>query len=322
MLDSEPALHPARLDVRAVGYRAGLHRLLTDVSFTALPGEFVGVLGPSGAGKSTLLNLICGRLQPSKGRVLVSGRTPRELGEARARWIGHVPQDDIVHPTLRVQRALYYAAQLRLPPKTRPEAVTRRVHGVLALLSLSDRARARIHSLSGGERKRVNVAVELLCRPPLVLLDEPTTGLDPALEEQLMATLRRIAQSGHTVLATTHVTLNADLFDLVLILAGGTSVYYGPPERAPRFFGVGSLPEVYRELSRDRPGQWHKKFRHSELFQQYVADRWDERDQPAPRVAEAGQSRKAVPEPTAEEIETELEQLRARVRAKKGGEPQ
>ena len=318
MVEQEGELRQARVDARGVGYRVGLHRLLSDVSFTALPGEFVGVLGPSGAGKSTLLNLLCGRAAPSKGQALIGGRTPRELGDARARWIGHVPQDDIVHGALRVQRALHYAARLRLPAETPGEVIERRVRGALALLSLGDRARARIHSLSGGERKRVNVAAELLCRPPVVLLDEPTTGLDPALEEDLMGTLRQIAQAGHTVLATTHVTLNADLFDLVLILAGGTSVYYGPPGQAAEFFGVGSLPEIYRRLGQDRPARRHKKFRHSELFEQYVTARREERDSPR-LAASADPSEHKAPEPTTGEIEGELERLRARVRRKKGG---
>src|SRR5262249_24390126 len=161
-----------------------------------------------GAGKTTLLNALCGLVPAQSGQVLLNGAS---LYDQPARWrrlIGYVPQEDIVHTELTPRQALAYAARLRLPAATPADEREAAVDKTLALLELSERAEVRIDRLSGGQRKRVSVGVELIGRPRLLFLDEPTSGLDPSTEAKLMRTLRELALQGCTVLCTTHIMEN------------------------------------------------------------------------------------------------------------------
>ncbi len=255
-----------RIDAVDVSVDVGRHHLLQNVSLTLLPGEFVGVLGPSGCGKSTLLKTLSGQLLPSKGTVLLNGRPPDILDA------GFVPQDDIVHGSLRVERALVFSGRLRMPPGTPMAEVRTRVDEVIAMVELDERRATRIEKLSGGQRKRVSVAVELLTRPPLLFLDEPTSGLDPALEEHMMDLFASLARAGRTVVLTTHVTQNLDRLDLMVVLASGRVVFVGTPADALAHFGVSHLVELYRQLSGDA-AQLSQRFISSPLYQQWVLAR-------------------------------------------------
>ncbi|HEV7933685.1 MAG TPA: ABC transporter ATP-binding protein, partial [Actinomadura sp.] len=167
-----------RIDVRGVGQRVrGGRRTLRDVSLTIRPGELVAVIGGSGAGKTTLLDAMAGVRPPAEG--VVTGGGGRSAP-------AYVPQDDIVHLELPLRRTLTYAARLRLPATTTPEEIDRAVRDVLLDLGLSERAGQRVGTLSGGERKRASIAVELLTRPRVLFLDEPTSGLDPATAAEVM----------------------------------------------------------------------------------------------------------------------------------------
>src|SRR5262249_30495242 len=159
-------------------------------SLVARPGEFVGLLGPSGAGKTTLLNALCGLVPAQQGQVLLNGAALYDQPGRWRRLIGCGPQEDIVHAEVTPRQALRYAARLRPPVPTRAEERHAEVDKTLALLDLSARAEVRIDRLSGGQRKRVSVGVELIGRPRLLFLDEPTSGLDPSTEAKLMRTLR------------------------------------------------------------------------------------------------------------------------------------
>jgi ABC-type multidrug transport system ATPase subunit/pSer/pThr/pTyr-binding forkhead associated (FHA) protein len=167
--------------------------LLRDVSF-ALPGRSVlAVVGPSGAGKSTLLGALTGSRPADVGEVRYAGRDLyAEYDELRHR-IGLVPQDDVLHPQLTVRRALRYAARLRFPADVAEADRERRIDEVLGELNLTEQAGQRIDTLSGGQRKRTSVALELLTKPSLLFLDEPTSGLDPGLDKSVMQTLRGLA---------------------------------------------------------------------------------------------------------------------------------
>lgn len=244
------AMAGAGASVRAIGLRktAGATRVLDGISLAIEPGQFVGVIGPSGAGKSTLLDALCALRPADEGAVFIDGRSLYADPELLRDEFGYVPQDDIVPQELSVEAALGYSARLRLPKGT-PLAERRRlVARTLAALGLADRAGTQVGRLSGGQRKRVSVAAELLSRPRLLFLDEPTSGLDPRAEFALMEVLRRLAANGCTVVCTTHVMENAYLMDRLAILSAGRLIFFGEPEVARTHFGVERLTQIYEQL--------------------------------------------------------------------------
>lgn len=230
------------IEVRDVGQRAdGGRRTLRDVSLTIATGELVAIIGGSGAGKTTLLDAIAGVRPPAEGQVRYAGG---------AGSLGYVPQDDIVHRELPLRRTLRYAAGLRLPAGTPPEDAERAVDAALDALALTGRAGQRVGALSGGERKRASIAVELLTRPRVFFLDEPTSGLDPATAAGLMRILRGLAGSGTTVVLTTHHPPDTAVCDKVAVLAlDGTLAFYGTPAEALAHFQADGFDDIYLHLS-------------------------------------------------------------------------
>lgn len=263
------------LDVQdlAVAVDHGRKTLLDHVSFPVGEKCLLAVVGPSGAGKSTLLNALTGQRPADHGTVLYDGRDLyRDYAELRQR-IGLVPQDDILHAQLTVHSALSYAAELRFPQDTAKAERRARVDEVIRELGLEERATQPVHSLSGGQRKRVSVALELLTKPSLLFLDEPTSGLDPGMDRSVMHMLRGLADDGRTVIVVTHSVLSLDVCDRLLVLApGGRIAYYGPPEDALAFFGFEQWPEAFEAFERDRERDWAGEFHTSPLRRQYVTD--------------------------------------------------
>ncbi|WP_329106758.1 ATP-binding cassette domain-containing protein [Micromonospora sp. NBC_01699] len=239
----------------------GGRRTLLDVSLTIEPGELVAIIGASGAGKTTLLETLAGVRPPSSGTVdrRPGVDTDRIDGPA---VVGYVPQDDIIHHELPLERTLRYAARLRLAPGTDPTALSRRVHEVMAELGLTERAGVPVGRLSGGERKRASIAVELLTRPGVFFLDEPTSGLDPAIAVELLRVLRGLADSAATVVLTTHQVTDVEFCDRVVVLTRqGALAFAGTPGEAREFFGVATLAEVYLRLDGEpEPGTWPDRF--------------------------------------------------------------
>ena len=221
--------------------------ILRDVSLSVYPREFVALVGGSGAGKSTLLNAMSG-FAPADGRVLVNGEDLYDNFAAYRSILGYVPQDDIIHGLLPVRSALTYAARLRLPDAA-PSEIDARVNKVLAEVEMSDHAEKQVARLSGGQRKRVSIASELLAEPGLFFLDEPTSGLDPGLEKKMMYTMRRLADGGRTVLLVTHATANIDQCTQVAFMADGRLAYFGPPQEALGFFEATDFADIYTRLS-------------------------------------------------------------------------
>jgi ABC-type multidrug transport system ATPase subunit/pSer/pThr/pTyr-binding forkhead associated (FHA) protein len=249
--------------------------LLQDISFAIKPKEFVAVVGVSGAGKSTLLDALNGFRPANKGNVLVNGTDLYRNLDSYRTDLGYVPQDDIIHKELSPYQALDFAARLRLPADTTDQERTARVLEVLETLGLSERKDVPITRLSGGQRKRVSIGVELLTRPGLFFLDEATSGLDPGTESQMMKLLRSLADQGHTIVLITHATKNVMLCDQVVFLAkGGYLAYYGPPEEALGFFGVTDFDEIYIKLEQElSPAEWAERYRHSPQYRTNVVDR-------------------------------------------------
>ena len=262
---SEDGAHSAvGIEVEDVCFRPPTaNRMLLDhIRFSVRPGQFVALVGTSGAGKSTLMSLLLGQQAPSQGSVLINGQSAFAHQEQFRHLIGFVPQDDIVHRVLPVEAALDYAARLRLPADTSLEERQRRVEIALTTMELGHRRDVAISRLSGGERKRVSMAAELLTEPSLLFLDEPTSGLDPGMEKKTMQLLARLCRQGRTVVLITHATQNIVLCDQVALLApGGRLVYYGPPRDALEFFEVPDFAEIYLEIGSVESGlTWQKRF--------------------------------------------------------------
>lgn len=240
--------------------------LLADVSFVLPQRSLLAVVGPSGAGKSTLLGALTGFRPASSGTVRYDDRDLYDnYAELRHR-IGFVPQDDILHTPLTVRKALNYAARLRFPQDVSAAERQQRIEEVLAELGLTTQADQRIDSLSGGQRKRTSVALELLTKPSLLFLDEPTSGLDPGYEKSVMQTLRSLADDGRSVVVVTHNIAHLNMCDRLLILApGGRLAYFGPPQQALSYFHCTDFADLFTLLEHDKATDWTARFNASPL---------------------------------------------------------
>jgi energy-coupling factor transporter ATP-binding protein EcfA2 len=193
-----------------------------------------------------------------------------------------VPQDDILHTPLTVRNALNYAAQLRFPHDVSAVERRQRIEEVIAELGLTAQADQRIDSLSGGQRKRTSVALELLTKPSLLFLDEPTSGLDPGYEKSVMQTLRKLADDGRSVVVVTHSTAHLNMCDRLLILApGGRLAYFGPPQHALTYFDCGDFADLFTLLERDNSTDWTGRFNASPLHDALSGPRAAVRKPPA-----------------------------------------
>ncbi len=295
-----------RLDLVGVGLTvsdrgSGKPRALLDrVSMSIFPGELVGMLGPSGAGKTTLLMSVLGLLRPSAGGVLVNGRPLQQQYESFRTNVGYVPQDDIVHPQLTVREALWYACKLRLPPMPARD-LWASIDRTLKQVGLFDQRDLQIGSaeekvLSGGQRRRVNLAVELVTDPALLILDEPTSGLSWTDAADVVATLRRLADDGRTIVLTIHQPdfQEYEKFDAVAILGrGGKLLFFGPPNPdSYDFFGARPHKprEMFDHVEQMPPEDWRGRFEQTTTFHRFVRERApgksanDEGPAPKPRA--------------------------------------
>ncbi len=315
-----------RIDARGMflkSSRKGDPPRLNNISLSIAPREFVALVGGSGAGKSTLLKAISGYERDlEKGTVIINGDNYYKNFDAYRMMLGYVPQDDILHHSLPVENALQYIAHLRLPPDTKPHEVEERIKKALELVEMEPHRFKPIKNLSGGQRKRVSIAAELLTEPSLFFLDEPTSGLDPGLEKKMMETLRGLADQGRTVVLVTHATENITQCHQVVFMSRGRLIYYGPPSEALDFFGgkqtgVETFSDIYtridgkvdpndpqmhfvhtvlsdelmewqsnpkKQQQPTLPELWEAKYRKSPQFQRYVKERIDQRP-PEPVVS-------------------------------------
>ncbi len=244
-----------RIDVRELSRRTRIRKrgertLIDGASFTLAPGQLVAIVGPSGAGKTTLLEAIAGIAPDISGSVRYDGiDVYANLGTFRS-VLGYVPQDDIIHTDLPLRHTLRYAARLRLPSSTTASEVDDAVHDALDAVGLTDEADVRVGSLSGGQRKRASIAVELLTDPHVFFLDEPTSGLDPVTSAELIDRLRQLADRSATVVFTTHSIDDLARCDRVVFLTRhGRVGFVGTVDEALGQFGVSSVPELYRRLA-------------------------------------------------------------------------
>ena len=233
------------------------------INFSATPGQFIAFIGGSGAGKSTFLKCISGISKPTSGKVLVNGSDLFNNYSALKNLIGYVPQENIIFNDLTLIDMLKYSANLRMPDDVTYQEKINRINNVLEIVELSDKKDVMIRNLSGGQKKRACIAVELIADPKLFFLDEPTSGLDPGTERSIMKTLRKMADSGKTIILVTHNTLNLNLCDKVVFFGyGGKLCFDGKPDEALEFFKVKDFVDIYNLISND-PDKWLNEFNES-----------------------------------------------------------
>jgi ABC transport system ATP-binding/permease protein len=255
--------------------------ILNNVDLVIEPGQLVGLVGGSGAGKSTLLKSLLGIEPITSGNIYLNGDDLQQNWAVYRSQIGYVPQDDIVHYDLTVEEVLAFACKLRLPPDTDVKQV---IEKTLEQVKLTHVRNTFVRNLSGGQRKRVSIGVELLADPKLFFLDEPTSGLDPGLDKEMMKLLRELADQGRTVALVTHATANIEVCDRIAFMGrGGKLCYYGPPQQALSFFEMQSedfkyFSDIYIKLDKGITKEeternisfWANKYATSVLYQNYV----------------------------------------------------
>ncbi len=281
--------------------------LLDHVTFPLGERCLMGVIGPSGAGKSTLLGALTGISPANHGTVLYDNRDLYMNYQELRNRIGLVPQENILHTQLTARRALGYAAELRFPRDTSKSERMHRIDEVLGELALSQHAETKTAAMSGGQQKRVNVALELMTKPSLLFLDEPTSGLDPGLDKSVMEQMSELAHGGRTVIVVTHSVANLNLCDRLLVLVpGGKIAYFGAPQDGLKHFNQPGWAEVFQSFEREPNRDWAAEYRNSSYFQQYIVAGMD--------GAAASQQRAPRPVPTVAPSSNRVAQMSTLVR--------
>jgi ABC transport system ATP-binding/permease protein len=275
--------------------------LLQGITFPLPERSFLAVIGPAGAGKSTLLNALTGKRPADQGTVLYDKRDLYKSYEELRHRIGLVPQQSVTHDQLTARSALGYAAELRFPSDTGASERRGRVEEVLGELEMSQHGDTRVERLSGGQNKRVNIGLELLTKPSLLFLDEPTSPLDPHLKRELMERMRRMAdraaEKGQSVVVITHDVEPKllDLADRLIVLApGGNMAYFGPPKEGLKYFGKADWADVFKEFSDQPQRDWMSEYKASRDYARYVTGPMTERA-PRPLPPDAPQREEPPP---------------------------
>lgn len=257
---------------------------MRNISLSIHPQEFVAIIGGSGSGKSTLMRSLNGAARATGGQIRVNGENFYENYTTYQPIIGYVPQRDIVQDNLSIRQSLLYSARLRFPNEP-AASIEQRIKRAIEALELGDFEDRLVKNLSGGQRKRVSIATELMADPRLLFMDEPSSGLDPGLDFELMDILRRLADRGHNVIIVTHTTLNINMCDKLILVARGNLAYFGPPKDALPFFGVKDYPEIFTrvqqspadptaKVSPNEAGRlWAEKFRATPIYNNNVTKR-------------------------------------------------
>jgi ABC-type multidrug transport system ATPase subunit len=238
---------------------------LQETSIEIPEKKIVALMGPSGCGKSTLLKALNGDSPATNGTIKVFGQDLYENFDRLKHVIGYVPQDNIVHEDLTVDQSLYYAAKLRLSSSVTEDEIKTRITEVLQALKI-DRADIRtnkVAKLSGGQKKRVSIAVEILNKPKILFLDEPTSPLDPETIEEFLKCLQALCEQGTTVVMVTHKPEDLNYVDKVIFMGvAGHLVYEGTREDLTGYFSKNNLIEVYALLSKKEvSASWYNKWR-------------------------------------------------------------
>lgn len=230
--------------------------LLENINLQVPTGHFMAIVGPSGCGKSTLLKLIAGINQETAGSIHWNGRNLSEEGDLEHSEIGYVPQFSIAYESLTVEENIENAVRLRAKTASRSE-FEKLVDDTLLATGLDEIRDRMVKVLSGGQRRRLSLALELVTDPVLLLCDEVTSGLDPKSEQEIVSLMHELSRNEHRlVINVTHSLANLDLYDSVLVLSEGKVAYHGPPRAIEHYFSVENAEEIYSQLSKRGAAEW------------------------------------------------------------------
>ena len=245
-----------------IGKDGEVHPLLADISASFPRGHFAAIIGPSGCGKSTLLKLIAGiALGEEEGDLYWAGRNVSDGGDFAPSEIGYVPQFSIAHEELTAMDCVYFAVKLRVGALTESDYEAR-AQQALEEVGMLELAGRRVSVLSGGQKRRLALAMEVVSKPPVLLADEVTSGLDPRSEDEIVRLLHNLSRSGgRVVLSVTHSLNHVELYDSVLVLVGGCLAYHGPPEYLGHYFHCDDPRELYARLETRQPEEWATSWR-------------------------------------------------------------
>ncbi len=266
------------IEERSVWQLLKKHTLLKDIDLTIYPGEMVLLLGGSGAGKTTFVNAVTG-YEKAKATILEGDKNIYRNYNQLKYNIGMVPQQDLLRTDDTVIMTLMNAAQMRMPVHCSAEERRQRVQQLLTMLGLDNESTELVGKLSGGQRKRLSIAVEFVADPDLFILDEPDSGLDGVMARELMEALRKIANDKKIVIVITHTPDRViDLFDKVIVLAKGEDhvghlAYYGSVEEAKTFFGESSMEEIVRQINGKDEGGEGRADEYIEKFKALTGER-------------------------------------------------
>jgi len=242
------------LEVQDRRERGAKKRLLDQISFEVPSGSFTAVIGPSGCGKTTLVRALAGLLEPGSGEVRLAGHSPRSLRAGLPLAVGYLPQYSALHDALTVRETLEDALALRLPRSVPRDQRRRWLSRIVDLAGLDGVLDQPCATLSGGQRRRLSLAEELLGDPPFLFLDELTSGLDPNADLEMMRWMRELVdRTGKTVVIVTHSVANLEYCDQVLFLNAGGLLYSGAPGGLLPAFGADSVEEVFAAADRFAP---------------------------------------------------------------------
>lgn len=273
-----PASREGKVDVTASELSRVLPNgkvLLENISFCVKSREMVALIGPSGSGKTTLLAALSARVPADSGTVLLSNRDLYTNFENLKQDLVVVPQRELLFEQLTVEKMLLYTARLRLPPDSSPLEINHLVDEILETVKMKGHKKTTISRLSGGQRKRVMLANELLSKPSLVFLDEVTSGLDEKSDKEMMELFRGIADSGKTVFCITHSLgqVESSCHLVCILTESGKLAFFGSPTEALEYFQVKKLGDVYEKLNLKSPGEWQQEFLQSKWYQKNIASR-------------------------------------------------
>jgi len=212
------------IKVSHVARKFAKKRVLDDINLEVWPGEIFGLLGPSGSGKTTLVKLIAGIDEPTSGQVVVNGNRMPRL--SMMRQIGYMAQADALYTELTAKENLdFFASLFSLSGKEKKQ----RIETVVTLVNLTDDMKKRVSAFSGGMKRRLSLAIALLHRPSVLILDEPTVGIDPVLRMSIWSELRKTSENGTTIIVTTHVMDEAEKCHRLGMIRDGRLIAVGTP---------------------------------------------------------------------------------------------
>lgn len=251
--------------------------LIDEVSLKVPRGHFMAIVGPSGCGKTTLLKTIAGLNEESGGDLIWDGRNLAQEKDFDPAEIGYVPQFSIAYDQLTVDESIESATRLRVKIKNFKE-LDNRIDRILEETGLAPLADRPVQVLSGGQKRRLGLAMELVTSPHLLLCDEVTSGLDPRSERDIVSLLHQLSRTdGRTVISVTHSLAHLELYDSILVLHEGRVAYHGPPEGLTHYFSVDDMEEVYPQLAKQRSEKWQQSWlKHRDAYYKKLNNRRDD----------------------------------------------